>query len=109
MTDRLKNKVAIITGSGSEYGIGRAAALLFAREGAKVTVADINEEASKAVVREIRDAGGMAIQIPTDVTQVSQVKRLVNGTVRTFGRIDILVNTAANYRDMSIVKMQEKD
>ncbi|MBT4512725.1 MAG: SDR family oxidoreductase [Chloroflexi bacterium] len=109
MADRLQNKVALITGSGSKYGIGRAAAILFALEGAKVVVADINEEASKSVVKEIRDAGGTAIQIPTDVTQVSQVKRMVNGTVRTFGRIDILANTAANYRDMSIVKMQEKD
>ncbi len=109
MANRLENKVAIITGAGSEYGIGRATALLFAREGAKVVVADINEEASRGVIKEIRDAGGTAIQIPTDVTQVSQVKRLVKGAVRSFGTIDILVNTAANYRDMSITKMSEED
>jgi 3-oxoacyl-[acyl-carrier protein] reductase len=109
MTDRLKNKVAIITGSGSEYGIGRAAALLFAREGARIVVADINEEASRAVVKEIKNAGGTAIHIPTDVTEVSQVKRMVKGTIRSFGTIDILMNTAADYRDMSILKMTEQD
>ncbi len=109
MPNRLKNKVAIITGAGSEYGIGRATALLFAHEGAKVVVADINEETSRAVVKEIRDAGGTAIQVPTDVTQVSQVKRLVKGAIRSFGTIDILVNTAANYRDKSISKMTEQD
>ena len=109
MTDRLKNKVAIVTGAGSEYGIGRAIAILFAREGARVVVADINEEASRAVLKEIRDAGGTAIQIPTDVTQVNQVKRLVKGAIRSFGGIDILVNTAADYRDRSIVKMTEQD
>lgn len=109
MTNRLKNKVAIITGSGSEYGIGRATAILFAREGARVVVADINEEASRAVIKDIRDAGGTVIQIPTDVTLVSQVKRVVKGAIRSFGGIDILVNTAANYRDMSILKMTEQD
>lgn len=109
MGERLKDKVVIVTGAGSEYGIGRAIAVLFAREGAKVAVADINEEAAKNAVREIREAGGMAIQIPTDVTQVNQVKRLVKGAVRSFGSLDVLVNTAANYRDMSILKMSEQD
>ncbi len=109
MPDRLQNKVAIITGAGSEYGIGRAIALLFAREGARVVVADINEEASKAVLKEIKGVGGTAIQIPTDVTQVNQVKRLIKGSIRSFGTIDIMVNTAANYRDRSILKMTEND
>ncbi|MFO8102459.1 MAG: SDR family oxidoreductase [Dehalococcoidia bacterium] len=109
MNGRLHNKVAIITGAGSEYGIGRAIALLFAHHGAKVVVADINEEASRQVIKAIKDAGGKAIQIPTDVTEVRQVKRMVNASVRTFGGLDILVNTAANYRDMSILKMSEDD
>ena len=60
-------------------------------------------------IREIRKEGGKAIQIPTDVTQINQVKRLIKGTIRSFGAIDILVNTAANYRDKSIVKMTEQD
>lgn len=109
MTNRLQDKVAIITGSGSEYGIGRAVAILFAREGAKVVVADINDAASNAVVEQIRHVGGISISVGTDVTDVEQVKSLIKKTIDEFGTIDILVNTAANYRDMSITKMTEND
>jgi len=107
--DKLKDKVAIVTGAGSEYGIGRAVAMLFAREGAKVVVSDINESLSRAVVDAIRNAGGTAIAVLTDVTESAQVKRMVSATMEEFKTIDILVNTAANYRDMSILKMTEKD
>lgn len=109
MTNRLNDKVAIITGSGSEYGIGRATAILFAQEGAKVVIADINKEASDQVVSEILNIGGNALAISTDVTDSSQVKDMVQKTIDEFGTIDILVNTAANYRDMSILKMREED
>lgn len=109
MGDKLKDKVAIITGAGSEYGIGRAIAMLFAREGAKVVVADLNEARSLAVVDAIRKAGGTAIAVLTDVTDSTQVQRMVDATIEEFKAIDILVNTAANYRDMSILKMTEKD
>ena len=109
MGNRLKNKVAIVTGAGSEYGIGRATALLFAHEGAKVVVADISEEASRVVVKEIRNAGGTAISVITDVTDSDQVKKMVAQTIEEFDAIDILVNIAANYRDMSIIKMREED
>ena len=108
MTERLKNKVAVITGAGSEYGIGRATALLFAKEGARVVIADINETASNEVTRLIIENGGVAIPILCDVTNIEQVKSMLKNTLDEFGTIDILVNTAANYRDISIVKMQEK-
>ena len=109
MGDKLKDKVAIVTGAGSEYGIGRAIALLFARQGARVVVADINESQSHAVVDAVRHTGGTAIAVLTDVTDSAQVQRMVNTTIEKFQTIDILVNTAANYRDMSILKMTEKD
>ena len=109
MSNSLDNKVAIITGAGSEYGIGRATALLFAKEGARVVIADINETASNEVTRLIIENGGVAIPILCDVTNIEQVKSMIKNTLDEFGTIDILVNTAANYRDISIVKMQEKD
>lgn len=109
MTERLKDKVAIITGAGSEYGIGKAIAVLFAREGARVVVADVNEAASRQVVAEIREAGGTAITATTDVTEVEQVKAMVQRTIEEYGDVDILVNVAANYRDMSILRMREED
>lgn len=71
---RLKDKVAIITGSGS--GIGKSAALMFAREGAKVVVADIDESSAKKTVEEIEAKGGEAISFQVDVTDESRVKRM---------------------------------
>jgi meso-butanediol dehydrogenase/(S,S)-butanediol dehydrogenase/diacetyl reductase len=89
---RLKDKVAIITGGGS--GIGRASAELFAREGAKVVVADFNEKAGQEAVAAIRQAGGEAIFVPVDVSDSAQVQRLVDTTLQAYGGIDILVNNA---------------
>ncbi|PWH20877.1 MAG: short-chain dehydrogenase [Ardenticatenia bacterium] len=89
---RLKDKVAIITGGGS--GIGRASAELFAREGAKVVVADFNEKAGQETVTAIRQAGGEAIFVQVDVSDSVQVQRLVDTTLRAYGGIDILVNNA---------------
>jgi NAD(P)-dependent dehydrogenase (short-subunit alcohol dehydrogenase family) len=89
---RLKDKVAIITGGG--LGIGRASAELFAREGAKVVVADFNEKAGQEAVAAIRQAGGEAIFVPVDVSDSAQVQRLVDTTLQAYGGIDILVNNA---------------
>ncbi|MGQ9502345.1 MAG: SDR family NAD(P)-dependent oxidoreductase [Anaerolineae bacterium] len=89
---RLKDKVAIITGGGS--GIGRASAELFAREGARVVVADFNEKAGQEAVTAIRRAGGEAIFVHVDVSDSAQVQRLVDTTLQTYGGIDILVNNA---------------
>ena len=89
---RLANKVAIITGSAS--GMGQATAILFASEGASVVVTDINESAGAETVQTIRDAGGAAIFVKTDVTSESEVKTLVETALETFGHIDVLYNNA---------------
>jgi NAD(P)-dependent dehydrogenase (short-subunit alcohol dehydrogenase family) len=89
---RLKGKVAAITGAGS--GIGRAIALLFAREGAKVGVIDCVEEAGNRVVREIHVESGEAIYVGADVSNVPDTERMIREIVGFFGRLDILVNNA---------------
>ncbi|MGH7233296.1 MAG: SDR family NAD(P)-dependent oxidoreductase [Nitrospiraceae bacterium] len=89
---RLAEKVAIVTGSSS--GIGKAIALAFAREGARVVVAARRQPLCEQVVSKIRQAGGEAVSIPTDVTNELQVDRLISETVRQFGRLDILINNA---------------
>lgn len=88
----LEGKVAIITGAGS--GIGRAAALLFAQEGAKVVVSDINEENGKAVAEEITKNGGEAIFIKADTSSAEDNEALVNQAVKQYGSLDIAVNNA---------------
>ncbi|HET7714576.1 MAG TPA: glucose 1-dehydrogenase [Bauldia sp.] len=89
---RLDGKVAIITGGGS--GFGRGACRLFAEEGAKVAIADIDREAGNAVEEEVRKAGGEAIFVEADVSSAVDSKALVEQTVATFGRLDILYNNA---------------
>lgn len=88
----LENKVAIITGSGS--GIGKAAALLFAKEGAKVIVSDIQEDHGKAVVAEILKNGGDAFFIKADTSKPEDNEALVKGTLSKYGKLDIAVNNA---------------
>ena len=89
---RLKDKVAIVTGAAR--GIGRASATLFAKEGAKVTVADNRADLGQETVRLIEDAGGQARFVLTDVADEGQVKALVEGTVAKWGKLDILFNNA---------------
>ena len=95
--NRVEGKVAIVTGSGSSRGIGRATAELLGREGAKVVVADRNVEGGEETVRRIRAAGGEARLIQTDVSQEADCVSLVAQTVDLFGRLDVLVNNAAIY------------
>jgi NAD(P)-dependent dehydrogenase (short-subunit alcohol dehydrogenase family) len=87
---KLEGKAALITGAGS--GIGRAIALLFAREGAKLMLAGPTEERETAVVREIEDGGGMAKFIVTDASQEAEVQAAIAATVEAYGRLDIVVN-----------------
>jgi len=89
----LKDKVAIVTGAGS--GIGKATAEYFAQQGAKVVVAEWNQESGTQTADSITKAGGEAIFCHTDVSQASQVEALVQKTVAQFGGLNILVNNAA--------------
>lgn len=89
---RLQNKVAIITGAGS--GMGREEALLFASEGAKVVVTDIQEEKVNQVVAEIRENGGEAIGVYHNVASEDHWVKVVEESVKTFGIVDVLVNNA---------------
>ena len=89
---QLDGKVALITGAGS--GIGRASALAFAREGAKVAVADIVVEGGEETVRLVKEAGGEAFFIKVDVANAADVEAMVNTVVGTYGRIDCAYNNA---------------
>jgi 3(or 17)beta-hydroxysteroid dehydrogenase len=90
--DRVKGKVAIITGAGGS--LGGAQARLLAKEGAKVVVTDINEKGGEKVVEEIRKEGGEAIFIKHDVTSESEWSNVIQKTLAEFGKLDILVNNA---------------
>lgn len=92
MAGRLKDKVSLITGGGS--GIGRATALLFASEGARVIVADYNVEGGERTLRAIKEAGGDAIFHAADVSNPGEVEALVNKAVETYGRLDCAFNNA---------------
>jgi NAD(P)-dependent dehydrogenase (short-subunit alcohol dehydrogenase family) len=94
MTDRLKDKVCIITGIGS--GMGRAAALLFAKEGAKVIGCDINSAAAEAAVAAVRAAGGSIMSLhPCNMSVRADVDRLMDFAEQRYGGIDVLYNNAA--------------
>ncbi|MGH7935309.1 MAG: SDR family oxidoreductase [Candidatus Binataceae bacterium] len=92
MAGRMDGKIALVTGGGS--GIGRATALAFAREGAKVMIADYAPEGGERTVKMIKDAGGQAGFLNIDVSVAKQVEVMVNKTVETYGRIDCAHNNA---------------
>jgi 3-oxoacyl-[acyl-carrier protein] reductase len=89
---RLSKKVALITGAGS--GMGRASALLFSQEGAKIAVADIDEKGAEESVAMIREKGGDAVSVKADVSNASDVAGMIDMAIGTFGRLDILFNNA---------------
>ncbi len=90
---RLKDKVAIITGGGT--GIGRATAILFAKEGAKVVIVGRRPEPLKETVEAIESEGGESLYLPVDVSKVDEVQGMVEETLKAYGKIDILYNNAA--------------
>ncbi|MBI3910024.1 MAG: SDR family oxidoreductase [Armatimonadetes bacterium] len=109
--DRLKGKTALITGAGS--GIGRAGAMLFAREGAAVVVAEINPDSGERVAARIRDAGGRSLFVRTDVGDSESVRNTVAHAEETFGGVDILFTNAAdvpliNLRDACATDLDEE-
>ena len=90
--NRVKNKVAIVTGGAS--GLGKSSAILLAREGAKIVVTDIDEEDGKKVVQRIKANGGEAIFIKQDVSKEDEWKNVIETTLKTFGKLHILANSA---------------
>jgi NAD(P)-dependent dehydrogenase (short-subunit alcohol dehydrogenase family) len=104
---RIEGKVALITGAAS--GIGEATAELFAREGAQVMLADVQDELGRKVTERIRDAGGSAQYIHCDVAAGEDVAGMVRATVERFGRLDILYNNAGLGRGGSITEIAEED
>ncbi|MFA4958047.1 MAG: 3-oxoacyl-ACP reductase FabG [Candidatus Methanoperedens sp.] len=103
---KLENKVAIITGAGS--GIGRESAMLFAKEGAKVVVADVNEKGGEETVASIKNNGGESFFFKLDVTNREQSKNMVKTTLEKYGRIDVLINNAGINQDALVAKMTEE-
>src|SRR3979411_666106 len=103
----LKDKVALVTGA--SQGIGRDTALALAEAGAKVAVADRNEEKLTALVSDITAAGGTGFAVKMDVADAEQVKAGVKRVLEKFGRLDILVNNAAITRDGLAIRMKADD
>jgi NAD(P)-dependent dehydrogenase (short-subunit alcohol dehydrogenase family) len=112
MGERLKNKVAMVTGAGSSgpgWGNGKATAVLFAREGAKVFAVDINSAAVKETQSIIRGEGGECAIHQTDVTRSSDVEAMVARCVQTYGRVDILHNNVGIVQVGGPVDTTEED
>jgi NAD(P)-dependent dehydrogenase (short-subunit alcohol dehydrogenase family) len=104
---RLANKVALITGGTS--GIGKATALLFSQEGAKVSITGQNESRGLEVIKKIKDTGGEAIFIKADVRVSEECRQTVEKTLQAFGRIVILFNNAGVYFPNTVVDCTEKE
>ncbi len=104
---RLQDKVTIVTGSTS--GIGKAAAILFAWEGAKVVVCGRRKEKGEAVLQQIKDNGGEGIFVQADVTIEEDCQRIINTTMETYGRIDCLFNNAGRLITKPTVELTRAD
>jgi len=104
---KLANKVALITGAGS--GMGKSAALIFSREGAKVAAIDINEAQVKETAAEITQHGGSAIALRADVSKSEDVKRMVDETVAKFGALNIVYNNAGIEGESNFISNMTED
>ena len=106
-TYELNDKAAIVTGGGRN--IGRGIAHRLSKEGAAVVIADIDADAGERVAAEIRDGGGRAISVPTDITDRSQVDHMVALTVASFGALDIMVNNSGVLSLCPAINIEEDD
>jgi NAD(P)-dependent dehydrogenase (short-subunit alcohol dehydrogenase family) len=104
---KLKEKVAWITGAGN--GIGKATALLFAKEGATVILTDVDEEAIQTTLEEIKSSGGQALAVAGSVTDPEAVRQMADEAVGVYKRLDILVNNAGINRDGLVVRKKEEE
>ena len=104
---RLKGKVAIITGSSK--GIGQGCARVFAREGATVVIVCRTETPGLAMAKEIRDKGGKAVYIQTDVSQSKQIQNMIERTIEEFGRLDVLINNAGYHISKNVEETSEEE
>ncbi len=112
MADRLKGKVALVTGAGSigpGWGNGKATAVLFAREGAKILAADINLKAAEETCAIIAKEGGVAVAHAADVSKSDQVKAMAEACMKRFGRIDVLHNNVGIVKVGGPVEQSEAD
>ena len=100
MSLALEDRVAIITGAGR--GLGRAFALRYAEEGAKLLLPDISLERAEGVVKEIRDKGGEALAMETDISDENATKKMAEKVIQQYGKVDILLNNAAIYYGLNI-------
>ncbi len=112
MAQRFSGKAAVVTGGGD--GIGREVSLLLASEGAKIVVADIGRDASGVksadkVVEEIKKSGGTAVANYDSVATMAGGKNIIDTAVKNFGRVDILVNCAGNFKPIKFIDMTEAD
>jgi 3-oxoacyl-[acyl-carrier protein] reductase len=103
----LKDKVALITGAGN--GIGRATALRFAEEGARVAISDLDEQGLEETRKAVEQTGGQAFIVTANVAQREDVQRMVAAVVKQFDRLDILINNAGITRDALTTRIKEED
>ncbi|MFC2070066.1 SDR family oxidoreductase [Chloroflexota bacterium] len=113
MDQKLTGKVAVLTGAGSEVGIGMETALAMAAEGAKIVVNDITKDpdgswGADRVVKEIEKANGTAVANYDSVASMEGGQNIIKTAIDSFGRIDILVNTAGNFKSATIVELTEE-
>ena len=113
--DRLKDKVAIVTGAGMREvedrelrGVGSATAVLFAREGAKVILADIDEGNAERTLSEIRAEGGEATIVLADVSKTDQCRAIVDAAIEHYGKLDILFNNVGSYGAGMVTEIDEE-
>lgn len=104
---QLDGKLIVITGAAT--GIGRATALLFAREGARLVIGDVNEAAARSTVEEITEAGGSASFVRTDVSQAADIEALMAYAAETLGGVDVIVNNAGLQRSGSVTEFPEAE